>query len=113
MSETPLPAPAAARPAAVLAHDYLLVLRGAERVFAQIADMYPGAPVLTLLYDPDATEDRFAGQPGRSTSPLQRLGAAQRFFRRLLPLYPWAVGTAAPAALRAPAEQQQRLHARR
>ncbi len=70
------PAPAGASvepagPAVVLAHDYLLVLRGAERVFAQIADMYPGAPVLTLLYDREATEDRFAGHEV-STSPLQR-----------------------------------------
>jgi glycosyltransferase involved in cell wall biosynthesis len=84
-------APGAARPAAVLAHDYLLVLRGAERVFAQMADMYPGAPLLTLLYDREATEDRFAAHEV-ITSPLQRLGAAQSDFRRLLPLYPWAVG---------------------
>jgi glycosyltransferase involved in cell wall biosynthesis len=95
------PAPAGASPAAraatVLAHDYLLVLRGAERVFAQMADMHPGAPVLTLLYDPDATEDRFAGHEV-IVSPLQRLGAKQESFRRLLPLYPWAVGRLHPPA---------------
>ena len=34
-------APVAPRPATVLAHDYLLVLRGAERAFAQMADMLP------------------------------------------------------------------------
>ncbi len=73
MSEAPREEPGAGRPAAVLAHDYLLVLRGAERVFAQMADMYPGAPLLTLLYDRDATEGRFAGHEV-ITSPLQRLG---------------------------------------
>jgi glycosyltransferase involved in cell wall biosynthesis len=90
-------APPAASPATVLAHDYLLVLRGAERVFAQMADMHPGAPVMTLLYDREATERRFAGHPV-TTSPLQRLGATQENFRRLLPLYPWAVGRLHPPA---------------
>jgi glycosyltransferase involved in cell wall biosynthesis len=93
----PAGAAPAARPATVLAHDYLLVLRGAERVFAQMADMHPAAPILTLLYDREATEDRFAGHEV-STSPLQRLGAAQHNFRRLLPLYPWAVGRLHPPA---------------
>src|SRR6185437_9634601 len=79
------------RPATVLAHDYLLVMRGGERNFAEMADMYPGAPILTLLYDREATENRFEGHPV-ITSPLQRLGAAQDNFRRLLPLYPWAIG---------------------
>ncbi len=83
--------PASADATTVLAHDYLLVLRGAERVFAQMADMHPGAPILTLLYDEEATGGRFAGHAVR-TSPLQRLGAAQHNYRRLLPLLPWAVG---------------------
>jgi glycosyltransferase involved in cell wall biosynthesis len=72
-----------------LAHDYLLVMRGAERTFAAMADLYPEAPILTLLYDEHGTGGRFAGR-SITTSPLQRLGVAQRGFRRLLPLYPWA-----------------------
>ncbi|HEV7162298.1 MAG TPA: glycosyltransferase [Solirubrobacteraceae bacterium] len=71
------------------AHDYLLVMRGAERTFAAMADLYPEAPILTLLYDEHGTGGRFAGR-SITTSPLQRLGVAQRGFRRLLPLYPWA-----------------------
>jgi glycosyltransferase involved in cell wall biosynthesis len=74
-----------------LVHDYLLVLRGAERTFAAIADIYPGAPVFTLLYDRVGTDGRFAGNPV-TTSPLQHLGVRQDGFRRLLPLYPWAIG---------------------
>jgi glycosyltransferase involved in cell wall biosynthesis len=81
--------PDAARVA--LAHDYLLVMRGAERSFAAIADMYPGAPIFSLLFDEEGTASRFAGHPV-TTSPLQRLGIAQEGFRRLLPLYPWAIG---------------------
>jgi glycosyltransferase involved in cell wall biosynthesis len=73
-----------------LAHDYLLVMRGAERTFAAMAEIYPRAPVFTLLYDERGTAGRFAGHDVHS-SPLNRLGIGQRHFRRLLPLYPWAV----------------------
>jgi glycosyltransferase involved in cell wall biosynthesis len=74
-----------------LAHDYLLVMRGAERTFAAIAELYPDAPIFTLLYDDAGVGARFSGREIH-TSPLQRLGVGQRGFRRLLPLYPWAVG---------------------
>ena len=74
-----------------LAHDYLLVLRGAERVVAAMADLYREAPIYTLLYDERGTHRRFASH-AITTSPLQRIGMRQDGFRRLLPLYPWAVG---------------------
>jgi glycosyltransferase involved in cell wall biosynthesis len=74
-----------------LVHDYLLVMRGAERAFAAIADLFPQAPVFTLLYDERGTNERFSGH-AVITSPLQRLGVRQSNFRRLLPLYPSAVG---------------------
>ncbi|MDP8909500.1 MAG: glycosyltransferase [Chloroflexota bacterium] len=72
-----------------LVHDYLLVLRGAERTFAAIADCWPDAPIHTLLYDATGTNGRFAERDVRP-SPLQRLGIGQRGFRRLLPLFPLA-----------------------
>jgi glycosyltransferase involved in cell wall biosynthesis len=72
-----------------LVHDYLLVLRGAERTFAALCDAWPDAPVVTLLYDEAGTGGRFAGHEVR-TSPLQRLGARQRGFRALLPVFPVA-----------------------
>ncbi len=84
------PAAASAAPRVALAHDYLLVMRGAERTFAAIAELYPHAPIYTLLYDESGTRGRFAGRDVR-TSQLQRLGVGQRGFRRLLPLYPWFV----------------------
>ncbi|HTC71447.1 MAG TPA: hypothetical protein VK655_01070, partial [Solirubrobacteraceae bacterium] len=67
-----------------LAHDYLLVMRGAERTFATIADLYPSAPIFTLLYDSKITSSRFRSHP-ITASILQRLGANQSNFRRLLP----------------------------
>lgn len=76
-------------PRIAIGHDYLLVMRGAERTFAAIADLYADAPILTLLYDEEGTDGRFAGRTIH-TSPLQRLPIDQSSFRRLLPLYPWA-----------------------
>jgi len=74
----------------VLVHDYLLVLRGAERTFATIADTWPEAPIATLLYDEAGTEGRFTGRRV-TTSPLQRLGIRQEHFRAALPVFPTAV----------------------
>jgi glycosyltransferase involved in cell wall biosynthesis len=65
-------------------------MRGAERTFAAMADLYADAPIYTLLYDEPGTNRRFAGR-SITTSPLQHLGARQATFRRLLPLYPHAV----------------------
>jgi glycosyltransferase involved in cell wall biosynthesis len=77
-------------PRVTLAHDYLLVMRGAERTFAAIAELYSDSPIFTLLYDEQGTSERFAGR-SVSTSPLQHLGVGQSSFRRLLPLYPYAI----------------------
>jgi glycosyltransferase involved in cell wall biosynthesis len=70
-------------------------MRGAERTFAAIAETYPRAPIFTLLYDELGTDGRFATHDVH-TSPLDRLGVDQRRFRRLLPLYPWAIRRLAP-----------------
>lgn len=85
------------RPRVCLAHDYLLVMRGAERTFAAIADEYAQSPIFTLLYDERGTGGRFAGREIH-TSALQRLGARQSSFRRLLPLYPYAIERLRPPA---------------
>jgi glycosyltransferase involved in cell wall biosynthesis len=79
-----------------LAHDYLLVLRGAERTFAAIAALAPSAPIYTLLEDRAVTSARFGGHPV-VTSPLQRLHVSQRHFRALLPLMPVAAAALSAA----------------
>lgn len=75
-----------------LVHDYLLVMRGAERTFAAIASCFPGAPIYTLLHDPAVTE-RWFGDRELHVSRLQRFGVRQSGFRFLLPLFPRAVET--------------------
>src|SRR6476659_2773525 len=73
-----------------LVHDFLLDLRGAERVFAAICDIWPHADVFTAVYDERGTEGRFAHRDVQ-TSFLQRLRPTAATFRPLLPLYPYAI----------------------
>jgi glycosyltransferase involved in cell wall biosynthesis len=73
-----------------LVHDFLLDLRGAERVFAAICDAWPEADVFTAVYDEKGTEGRFAARRPQ-TSFLQKLKPTSRTFRPLLPLYPHAI----------------------
>src|SRR5918998_3741743 len=73
-----------------LVHDFLLDLRGAERVFAAICDAWPEADVFTAVYDEEGTAGRFAHRSPQA-SFLQRLRPSARTFRGLLPLYPHAI----------------------
>jgi glycosyltransferase involved in cell wall biosynthesis len=78
------------QPRVALIHDFLLDLRGAERVFLALCELYPDAPIYTPVYDERGTEGRFAGRDVR-TSFLQKLRPTARTFRGLLPFYPSAV----------------------
>ncbi|NLT07125.1 MAG: glycosyltransferase family 4 protein [Solirubrobacterales bacterium] len=73
-----------------LVHDFLIGVRGAERVFFEICDLYPEADVLSPIYDEHGTEGRLSGRTVH-TSFLQRLHPGRRTFRGLLPLYPAAI----------------------
>ncbi len=75
-----------------LAHDFLTVWGGAERVFQVMADMYPEAPIYTLFYDEALAGERFPGREIR-TSFLQKFPKWLRESNWLLPLYPVAVET--------------------
>ena len=79
------------RPGTVaLVHDFLLDLRGAERVFLEMCELWPEAPIFTAVYDEDGTEGRFADREVHAAF-LQRLRPSARTFRALLPLYPAAI----------------------
>jgi glycosyltransferase involved in cell wall biosynthesis len=73
-----------------LVHDFLLDVRGAERVFIELCEMWPQADIFTAVYDDEGTEGRFAGRNVHS-SFLQWLRPSARTFRALLPLYPAAI----------------------
>ncbi len=73
-----------------LVHDFLVSVRGAERVFLALCDLWPAADLFTPVYDPRGTEGRFIHR-NVHTSFLQRMRPTARSFRALLPLYPAAI----------------------
>jgi glycosyltransferase involved in cell wall biosynthesis len=78
------------KPPVALVHDFLLDVRGAERVFLELCEIWPEADIYTAVYDEEGTEGRFAGRNVYS-SFVQRLKPSSRTFRVLLPLYPAAI----------------------
>jgi glycosyltransferase involved in cell wall biosynthesis len=73
-----------------LVHDFLVSLRGADRVFLEMCDLWPEADLFTPVYDEEGTEARFAHRTIH-TSFLQKTRPTSRTFRALLPLYPTAI----------------------
>ncbi len=71
-----------------LVHDYLVQHGGAERVLEVFADMFPEAPIFTLIHDREAMHGAFEDHDIQ-TSFLQRVPWAKRnhrFFPALMPL---------------------------
>jgi glycosyltransferase involved in cell wall biosynthesis len=77
-------------PRVALVHDFLLDVRGAERVFMALCDEFPDADLFTAVYDEEGTEGRFAHRRVH-TSFLQKTNPTARTFRAMLPLYPYAI----------------------
>ena len=69
-------------------HDWLVVNGGAERTLARMLECFPQAEVFTLVDFLPPEERRFLGDRPVHTSFLQRLPAARRHYRQLLPLMP-------------------------
>jgi glycosyltransferase involved in cell wall biosynthesis len=76
-----------------LVHDFLTQSGGAERVLAVLAEMFPAAPIYTILYDPEKMRGKFSGHEIR-TSFFQKLPKCLRKrYKFLLPLLPTAPET--------------------
>lgn len=73
-----------------LVHDYLVQYGGAERVLESFCEMFPYAPIYTLLYDKQAMRGRFADRTIH-TSFLQNLPFARSQHRLFPPLMPMAI----------------------
>jgi glycosyltransferase involved in cell wall biosynthesis len=74
-----------------LVHDFLVKMGGAERVLKNFAEMYPDAPIYTLLYDEYACGFAFPKSRVRPTF-LQNLPEfIRKKYRYLLPLMPRAI----------------------
>jgi len=74
-----------------LVHDWLTGMRGGERVLHQLARLYPDADLYTLFHVPEVTTSRIEALD-ITASPLNRLPGVRRHYRKLLPLFPWAIG---------------------
>ncbi|NBP55286.1 glycosyltransferase family 4 protein [bacterium] len=71
-----------------LVHDYLVQYGGAERVLEMLADIFPTAPIYTLIYDSEQLYGAFSDKKIR-TSFLQNLPFSKtnhRLFPALMPL---------------------------
>ena len=73
-----------------LVHDWLTGMRGGEKVLDAICELYPEAPLYSLLHVKGSVSERIESRAIR-TSIAQRFPAAARFYRHYLPLFPMAV----------------------
>lgn len=70
-----------------LAHHWLVAMRGGEKVLEELCQMFPGAPIETIVAAPRLPSGLMARHPIRQTL-LGRLPGAHRYYRYCLPLYP-------------------------
>ncbi|MEP6656003.1 MAG: glycosyltransferase, partial [Betaproteobacteria bacterium] len=83
--------PAPSRIAVV--HDWLDTWRGGENVLAEVLSLFPEADLFALVnFLPDASRRHLLGKRAHATY-LQRIPGARCHFRKLLPLFPHAIGT--------------------
>lgn len=73
-----------------LVHDHLAQDGGAEKVLKIFADMFPTAPIYTLLYEKDNANRYYKGRR-IETSIIQRLPGGVRHYKWYLPFMPMAV----------------------
>lgn len=73
-----------------LVHDFLTQVGGAERVLNILHDIFPQAPVYTLVYDKEETRGEFEHLDIR-TSVIQKMPFGVKRYKWYLPLMPSAV----------------------
>lgn len=73
-----------------LVHDCLVHIGGAERVLRVLHQMYPDAPIYTVVSDRKTVQQHFPDTEVRA-SFVNRLPLAVKYFRAYAPLYPTAV----------------------
>jgi glycosyltransferase involved in cell wall biosynthesis len=74
---------------AVLVHDWLTGMRGGEKVLEAFCNLFPDAPIHTLLHLKGKVSPLIESHPIR-TSFLQRMPLAAKRYRHYLPLFPRA-----------------------
>jgi len=72
-----------------LVHHWLVTMRGGERVFEALAQLFPSADLFTLVCDRAKMPQSFGGRHIHS-SFLQHFPRATQWYRYYLPLFPYA-----------------------
>ncbi len=75
-----------------LAHDWLTGMRGGEKVLLGMCELFPQADLFTLVHVPRLCHPVIRRRRV-ITSWLSRLPGVERYYRHLLPVMPWAVGS--------------------
>lgn len=73
-----------------LVTDFLTQLGGAEKVVEVLHELWPEAPIYTLIYNEASTRQEFAGYQIK-TSALQQWPLIKKYYRWALPLMPGAI----------------------
>lgn len=73
-----------------LVHDWLTGMRGGEKCLEVLCELYPTAPIHTLVAFPEQVSDTIRRHEIR-TSFLQRLPLVETRYRHYLPLFPTAI----------------------
>jgi len=73
-----------------LVHDWLTGMRGGEKCLEVLAEIFPEAPLYTLLYVPGTISKVLEARPIH-TSCIQKLPRAERIYRWALPMFPRAI----------------------
>ena len=81
-------------PRIAIVHDWIVSMRGGERVLESLCRLYPRAPVFTLRYERRAVSATIAAQEVRTAFTdlfARHLPLGPAGFRMLLPLFPKAI----------------------
>lgn len=73
----------------VLLHDWLTGFRGGERVLEALCELFPEAPIYTLIHEAGSTSATIESRRIH-TSPLQKIPGISKSYRKFLPLFPKA-----------------------
>jgi len=79
------------KPRVAFIHDWLITRGGAERTLEAALELYPEAPIYTLIYRPDQFRHSVISSREIRTSFLDRWPGAGRFYRSFLPFMPLAI----------------------
>lgn len=71
-----------------LVHDWLVGMRGGEKVFEVLCELYPQADVYTLAYAPDAVSATIRAMRVHTPWLTRTFGFLRRRYRYLLPMMP-------------------------